>query len=133
MKQNKSNKQQFFLHGVGNRFFQSAKKVLIECKESMIYSIFRNKKMTFSHKIKRIFQFLNIQLVAFVLKGSAYNLIAYSFEYQPLFLNKIVQRKEILERKGYKVRVLIMMSEKVFLNHGQESQNLLKMLKVQRV
>ena len=85
--------------------------------------------MTFFHKIKRIFQFLNIQLVIFVQRDFPYTVIAYSNEYQPLFLNKIALKIEKLKKRGCKVRVLITMSEKAFLSHSLENQILLKKLK----
>jgi len=90
-------------------------------------------RRTIFHKLRRIFQFLHIQIAKHYFQGGYYILRAISTEFQPTFCETLIRKIRRVERKGRIVKVEIWMSEKVFSQHELRDQILLKQLGVRLV
>lgn len=99
--------------------------------KSMILWIMTNRCMSLFHKLKRLLVFLSCLIQRHL--GRQVSLVAYLLEGQPSSYNNLLNNIERLKRKGWSVRLEIVLIDKKSLNELKKIQVDLKQLKDQKV
>jgi hypothetical protein len=113
---------------VSNRFYFKKSKNMY--KKSLTHPIVQNNKMSKFQKFRSLSLLVYIPIGHYLWKHSVVFLLGIQVEYQPLFCETLIRKKEILMKKGYRGQVEIWMSEKVFSKYSIKNQIELRLLGV---
>ena len=127
--------KQFFLHGVGKRFFNSELKLIFNNKtlkkrhtKSMIIWIFQNKNMSIFQKFYRIYSYVNLLIALYFRRGFQYRIVCSVNESCSADLYNLIRNVELLMKKGYLVLIDLYLPESTTSQLDFESRQALVQL-----